>query len=544
MKRKTIFGVFILLLLSFSLFAQNFNDALLKAVQFYDANRCGPLAGEDNIFSDWRGACHTKDGQDVGVDLTGGFHDAGDHVKFGLPQAYTAGVLGWALYEFKDQIAAAGATEKLLKTLKYFTDYFIKSKVGSRFYYQVGEGEADHTYWGPPEEQSSDRPTYAWADSSKAATDVLSQTSAALSLMYLNYREINSSYANQCLTLARDLFDMAKSNIGRGNGQSFYQSSSMYDDLSWAATWLYVIDNDASLISDVKTWLQKPTQNGDVPLNQNHWTMCWDDMGLAVIAKLGMLTGDSQYISVLEENLRYWLNDLATTPGGMKYLNNWGVLRYNAAESMIALLYYGHTGTKAYLDFAEKQLKYMLGANPANMSYLIGYGSNWAKHPHHRAANGYTYANGDNQKPAKHTITGALVGGPDQSDRYVDDVNQFQYTEVALDYNAGLVGALAGYLKYAGGVIETPTPVQVTPTPVENTPTPTPASEYTVGDVNNDGNRNIVDALLIAQLYVGLPVPTYVVPEEYGDLNMDGVVNIVDALLIAQCYVGLPTAYC
>ena len=36
-----------------------------------------------------RDRCHVTDGVDVGLDLTGGFHDAGDHVKFGLPQGYT-----------------------------------------------------------------------------------------------------------------------------------------------------------------------------------------------------------------------------------------------------------------------------------------------------------------------------------------------------------------------------------------------------------------------------------------------------------------------
>jgi len=77
------------------------------------------------------------------------------------------------------------------------------------------------------------------------------------------------------------------------------------------------------------------------------------------------------------------------------------------------------------------------------MSYVIGYGSNYPKCPHHRAANGYTYANGDNAKPAKNLLLGALVGGPNMSDNFIDDVNQFQFTEVAIDYNAAFVGALA-----------------------------------------------------------------------------------------------------
>jgi hypothetical protein len=40
-------------------------------------------------------------------------------------------------------------------------------------------------------------------------------------------------------------------------------------------------------------------------------------------------------------------------------------------------------------------------------------------------------------------ILGALIGGPDKTDTFKEDVNEYQYTEVAIDYNAGFVGALA-----------------------------------------------------------------------------------------------------
>ena len=42
------------------------------------------------------------------------------------------------------------------------------------------------------------------------------------------------------------------------------------------------------------------------------------------------------------------------------------------------------------------------------------------------------------------TITGALVGGPDPSDIYKDDRTDARNNEVAIDYNAGFTGALAG----------------------------------------------------------------------------------------------------
>jgi len=82
------------------------------------------------------------------------------------------------------------------------------------------------------------------------------------------------------------------------------------------------------------------------------------------------------------------------------------------------------------------------------------------------------------------------------------------------------------------------TPIPV-PTP---TPEPTPDIGITLGDVNDDGSIAIIDALLVAQYYVGLnPSPFNI---DAADTNCDGSVNIVDALLIAQYYVGLIANFC
>ena len=57
-----------------------------------------------------------------------------------------------------------------------------------------------------------------------------------------------------------------------------------------------------------------------------------------------------------------------------------------------------------------------------------------------------------------------------------------------------------------------------------------------LGDVNDDGNINIVDALSVAQYSVGCCTPPII---QNGDVDGNGVINIVDALIIAQFYVGL-----
>ena len=72
------------------------------------------------------------------------------------------------------------------------------------------------------------------------------------------------------------------------------------------------------------------------------------------------------------------------------------------------------------------------------------------------------------------------------------------------------------------------------------TPEPTPAR--LTGDVNNDGNVDIVDGLLTAQYYAGLNPPNFDIT--VADVNCDEGVDIVDALLIAQYYVGLISQFC
>ncbi|MBN2532832.1 MAG: dockerin type I repeat-containing protein [Spirochaetales bacterium] len=58
-----------------------------------------------------------------------------------------------------------------------------------------------------------------------------------------------------------------------------------------------------------------------------------------------------------------------------------------------------------------------------------------------------------------------------------------------------------------------------------------------LGDVNDSGEIDIIDALMIAQYYVGLSPSGFI--SSIADVNCSGGIDIVDALLVAQYYVGL-----
>ncbi len=471
--RKSNLWIFMLILLLIQIIpisglqaasGYNYVDAFAKSILFYEASWCGADAGNNRLA--WRGPCHVSDGSDVGLDLSGGFHDAGDHVKFGLPQAYAASTLGWAYYEFKDTFAAYGQDGYMLNILKHFTDYFLKCFPNkTTFYYQCGNGASDHTYWGPPELQTTSRPTEYVANSSTPASDVCGNTAAALALMYINYQDQDLTYANRCLTAAKDLYTLGKTTHKTSGSLSlsggFYTSSSDLDDLCWGAIWLYLATNDSSYMTDVGSYMVEKGIDGNSTY-ANHWTHCWDDVFGGVFIKLAQLTHDSKYVVIADENLSWWMTQVPQTTAGEKYINSWGALRYTAAECMMALVYYKTTGKADYLNFAKQQLDYMLGTNPRNSSYVVGFGNNYPKFPHHRAASGRMEAAPayeTKKDPEKHLLYGALVGGPDMSDNYTDDVDQYVFTEVAIDYNAGFVGAMAGMCKYFGaGQIPEPTP--------------------------------------------------------------------------------------
>ncbi|XLS79142.1 hypothetical protein HN51_063367 [Arachis hypogaea] len=98
------------------------------------------------------------------------------------------------------------------------------------------------------------------------------------------------------------------------------------------------------------------------------------------------------------------------------------------------------------------QIDYILGKNPRRMSYVVGFGSHYPKHVHHRGASipknnvkysckgGWKWRNTSNPNP--NTIVGAMVAGPDKFDGFHDVRTNYNYTRPTLAGNAGLVAAL------------------------------------------------------------------------------------------------------
>jgi endoglucanase len=430
----------------------NYAEALQKAILFYKAQRAGDLP--DNYVLPYRGDTCMNDGADVGLDLTGGWFDAGDHVKFGHPMAYTAAQLGWAVYEYRSAFETCGQLDIILDEIKWGLDFFMKCHPSPNvYYYDCGYGESDHSIWCPPEvvHMFTERTSFK-IDATTPGSDVAGEASAALSLGAINFASTDPAYAAKCLGHAKDLFTFADTYRGKNPLNNFYQSGGYLDDLAWAAIWLYVATNDSTYLTKAAGYLNPDTLGG-------HWMHNWDDVSYGVALKLAQLTKDPIWASKIEISLDWWQPNggLKYTPGGLAFLDYWGVLRYASTAAFLAFVWaddqtVGTASKKAaYHTFAEKQINYILGDNPKGGSYEVGFGTNPPIHPHHRTSHATWISMLDVPLFHRHILYGALVGGPDPTDKPNDIVQDYMLNEVADDYNAGFVGALARMYSQYGG---------------------------------------------------------------------------------------------
>lgn len=440
----------------------NYGEVLQKALYFYEAQRSGKLPANNRVK--WRGDSALKDGSDQGIDLTGGWYDAGDHMKFGFPMASSTTLLAWGAIEYEDAYKKSGQYNAILDNLRWVNDYFIKTHPSPNILWgQVGKASLDHGWWGSAEVMPMQRPAYK-IDASCPGSDLAGETAAAMAASSIVFKKTDANYANKLLQHAKDLYEFADQYRGKYSdciteANEFYKSQGYDDELVWSAAWLYQATVD-------KNYLDKAEQAydnlGDKPndIKAYNWTHTWDDKSYGSYLLLAKLTGKDKYIKDTERWLDYWANKgqgekVYYTPGGLAWLSEWGSLRYSAKTAFLAFIYSDWVKDfwkqQRYQAFAERQINYMLGSNPKQRSYVIGFGNNPPTQPHHRTAHGSWANNKTIPKNSRHIIYGALVGGPDRYDRYIDERDNFKMTEVATDYNAGFTGAVAKlYSKYGG----------------------------------------------------------------------------------------------
>lgn len=467
----------------------NYGEALQKAVYFYDCQRAGRISHDNRV--EWRGDSCLKDGSDVGRDLTGGWYDAGDHVKYNLPMAFAATTLAWSAVEFPDAWNKSGQMPFLRANLRHVSDYFLRCFADDRpghyvLYGQIGTGASDHGAWASAEviDRLSVRPSLA-VTTEKPGADLAAATAAALASASLVIRSADGPYADRLLTQAEKLWDFAdkyRAPYNAAFNAEGYRYSNWPDKLVWGALWLHRARSAKDPAYGGSYLRRAEAEYAALNLAGGYRdAQSWAGVKPGNYVLLARLTGKAVYRDEARRWGDYWSVGLpdtkersAYTPGGMAYGRDddpadpqiWGSLRNSCNQAFVALVL-ARIETDAalrarYVRFAKGQVDYALGANPQRNCYLIGFrptGTKTFVAAHHRTAYGAWagFSHLTEKSPLynvtrpRHLLIGALLGGPDKQDRFTNSVMDFKQCEVAVDYNAGITAALAPLFGDHGG---------------------------------------------------------------------------------------------
>ncbi|XP_059631022.1 endoglucanase 3-like [Cornus florida] len=462
----------------------NYRDALQKSLLFFQGQRSGRLPTTQQVS--WRSSSGLSDGSQAHVDLTGGYYDAGDNVKFNFPMAYSTTMLSWATLEHGKKMGPELPNARA--AIRWATDYLLKCATATpgRLYVGVGDPNADHKCWERPEDMDTVRSVYS-VSPSNPGSDVAGETAAALAAASLVFRSADPVYSKLLLRTAKKVMQFAmqyKGSYSDSLGSAvcpFYCSYSGYqDELLWGATWLFRATNDVSYFNFIKS------------LGANDATdiFSWDNKyagAFVLLSRRALLGKDNAFQPFQQEAEAFMCRILPNspststqyTPGGLMYKLSASNLQYVTSITFLLTTYGKYmTATKHTFNcgnvlvtasdlrnLAKRQVDYILGENPLKMSYMVGFGADYPKRIHHRGSSLPSVASHPlsigceggfqpfyySSNPNPNILTGAIVGGPNQNDFFPDDRTDYSHSEPATYINAAVVGPLAYFTgRYTG----------------------------------------------------------------------------------------------
>ncbi|KAG8936280.1 hypothetical protein FRC02_003216 [Tulasnella sp. 418] len=319
----------------------DYSETLHKSLLFYHSQRSGKLGPNRRLA--WRGdSCHICTGP-KGEDLSGGYYEAANTMKWGLPLAWTLSQLAFNVYVFGDAMKSVGQLTEAKEGVKWGTDYLVncvsdsENFVGQFGVSAVGDVDIDFGYFGPPEEyeiwvpRGIQRPEgIAYINSTNPSSEILGESAAALAAAAVIFADSDKAYSDLVLGHAKDLYTRGKTYNGtymdskHPNQQTvkgWYPSSIYTDELAWAAAWLYIATKDETYRHEADGWIEKA---------KDHSTeYSWDEKLPGAYTLLFMQTRNETYKAGVEEflNAFYPGGTVKQTAKGLTYQEAWGSLR-------------------------------------------------------------------------------------------------------------------------------------------------------------------------------------------------------------------------
>ncbi|KAK7259897.1 hypothetical protein RIF29_25512 [Crotalaria pallida] len=454
----------------------NYGEALAKSLLFFQGQRSGRLPQDQQIK--WRSNSALYDGHQANVDLSGGYYDAGDNVKFNFPMAFTTTMLSWGTIEYGKRMGPHIKEARV--AIRWATDYLLKCATSTpgKLYVGVGDPNVDHKCWERPEDMDTARTVY-WVSSKNPGSDVAAETAAALAAASIVFRKVDPTYSKMLLRTAQNVYQFAlqyqgsySDSLGSAACPFYCSYSGFKDELLWGAAWLFRATNGVKYYNLVKS----------LGFDDQPDIFSWDNKyagAHVLLSRRALLNGDKNFDQYKQEAENFICKILPNNPssstqytqGGLMYKLPDSNLQYVTSITYLLTTYSKYMAARKHTfncgnvvvtpntirSVAKRQVDYILGENPLRMSYMVGFGPNFPKRIHHRGSSLPSVAAHPqslgcqggfdpfyhSSNPNPNILVGAIVGGPNQNDGFPDDRSDYSHSEPTTYINGAIVGPLA-----------------------------------------------------------------------------------------------------
>lgn len=381
----------------FSINYNLYNDITDSLLTFFKIQRCG---FNPALLHDF---CHYYDATnlilnnkklDEKKDLTGGWHDAGDYIKFLNTTAYAAYTLLFS-YDFDNKKYGFDLDKNnlpdILDEAKIGIDWLIKANYKDSMFVTQVQDLRDHDQgWRLPEDDNltMDRPGFLGI-----GKNLIGIYSAVMSLSYRIFNKFPGykEFANKCLSLAEKFYslrnevpDLDKSPTGN------YQDTKFSGKMALGAIELYLSTNKTEYLDEAKSYA--------TAAGSDYW-WSWGDINSYADFRIAKI--DSVFRKYIYSNLIRFSRDSKSNIFSEAISNTWGTNSANLGVALQVILWQDLSGDDTFSKLALAQRDYILGKNPWGISFIYDIGTESTKHFHSQVA---YFNNG--------RLTGAVAAGP------------------------------------------------------------------------------------------------------------------------------------
>lgn len=459
---------------SFRILENAYRTYLHYPMQYLWQQRCGSNPVFDTV-------CHQNDGiavdgpdEGTRIDVTGGYHDASDYLRFLITTSYTAGSLLLAYKEFPkvwpDDVDSRGKKRKngipdILDEARWGIEWMMKLTPGKdKLYHQVAD-DRDHSFWDLPYRDDTDygwgkgkeRPVYfatgspqgifQYKNASTGVSNIAGRTAAVFALASVIWRESfsDTGFAGLLRRKAEDLYLLGT--VTQGFSESVpckapyrFHEKTFYDDLEWAAVELFRATKSKRYLQAALRFAQLASDTSWANKDSTHHYEYFPYVNLAHYELFEF--SDASTKRRLIDYYRSGLISVRRRAAGNAFA--YGVPRIwvsnNLATGILtqAILLKKMTGSNEFDDVITQTRDWLFGRNPWGQSFVIGVPEEgpYPQDPHSVVG-----------KELGLRLTGALVDGPVTGSIFgnlkglrllePDEFGEFQSTEMVYHDDIG-----------------------------------------------------------------------------------------------------------